>query len=147
MSNPTLKQAEGILPTVFGSFAGAISAGLIVVMLGLLEWEFVRGIAGVAIGALIGTSIAAAFSAAISNGDRLRARVIGGLGGFVAGGIGAFCAIASAEMWRGLEWAVYGGLYGAFVGSLMGGITAALVAWGVRLVLLVIRGRKGAPRA
>ncbi len=126
------------LRVAFSSMAGTVVGIVAVVLLGLLEMEFVRGTSGVALGALLGSVFGASLSAALNRGDRL-SRVIGGLSGFVGGSSGAFCTIASAEIWQGLAWAFLGGIYGAFVGALMGGLTAVLSALCARVLLAAVR--------
>jgi hypothetical protein len=143
MSNRILLRTKVILPAVLGGMAGAVGGVLAVVALGTLAWEVVRGMSGLAIGVIVGAATGIAVCEAISKGNAPRLWPVGGLAGILGGGIGAFCTIASAELWQGMDWAVYGGLYGAFTGAFVGAVTSALTASLIHALRVAGRVGKG----
>jgi hypothetical protein len=93
--------------------AGSVIPGVIPPGLGMATG---LGIAGLA-GALIGQGVSGRGAAAS-----------GGLGGAAGGLAGAFFAVASREVYQGLEWTVYGGLIGVATAATCGALLALLAA-------------------
>jgi hypothetical protein len=111
---------------------GAVSGTILVVFLGNVTWAFVQTYSWTVIGPVVGGSLGAIA------GNWLRgkpAAILGCISGMIGGLVGAFLAVASAEVYQGRDWTLYGGLYGAAgaaicsvivssIGAAIGGIVA-----------------------
>jgi hypothetical protein len=111
--------------SALGALIAAALAIVTLVVIGLLSWAGVRGLQGVGISGTVGAVVGAVL---LGPGTR-SARV---LGGGTGGVVGAYFALASAELLRAgtAEWAYYGGAYAALfalpAAALVGGLVGLL---------------------
>jgi hypothetical protein len=127
-----------------GGVAGAVGGVLAVVLFGLLSWESVKGASGILTGTVVGAFLGTTVDAAIRRlSEPVRGLLGGGVGGACGGGVGAYWTVASAELYRGTDWAVFGGLTGALIGAVLGAFAGPLVRAVVRVAFDAATGRTG----
>jgi hypothetical protein len=104
---------------------GAVSGTVLVVFLATVTWAIVQDYYWVVMAPVMGGMIGAMTGKRLCGTD---AAVSGSIGGTMGSLIGAFLAVASAEIYRGGEWALYGGLYGAAAAAICGAVIGSIDA-------------------